>query len=301
MHTVFKVNDSPFAGREGVMVTSRNIKARLEKELQHNVALRVEQGDGSESFKVSGRGLLHLGILIENMRREGFELAVGKPEVIVRMVDGLPHEPFELLVIDCPAGCQGAVMSLLGERRAEIIKMESKGGADDYVHMELLIPSRGLFGLHTRVMNATQGQAIMHHSFERYEPVKGAIPGRQMGVIIASETGLVTAYALDALYDRGFFFIRPGDSVYEGQVVGEHCKDSDILANVTRTKQLSNVRAAGKDDAARIRPAREMSLEECLEYIQNDELVEVTPKSIRLRKQLLRESDRRRVTRSGKG
>jgi len=297
MSMTFRVNDGPFAGREGKYVTSRQIRDRLEKELQVNVALRVDPGATPEEFIVSGRGLMHLGILIENMRREGYELCVGKPSVIIRMVNGLRHEPIEQLVIDCPAECQSAVMSLLGDRRSELISMDAKTGADNYIHMEFMIPSRGLFGLHARILTATQGRAVMHHSYEKYDLMRGTIPQRQAGVMIATEPGTVTAYALDGLYDRGIFFVEPGEAVYEGQVVGEHCKDKDIPVNPTRAKQLSNVRASGKDDAAKVRPARKMSLEATMEYIQEDELVEFTPKSIRIRKRFLKESDRKRNTR----
>jgi GTP-binding protein len=299
MTMTFRVNDGPFAGKDGKYLTSRQIGERLEKELQHNVALRVEPGKTPEEFNVSGRGLMHLGILLENMRREGFEICVGKPNVILRIVDGRRHEPIELLAVDSPLDCQNAVMSLLGDRRSEIIKIDNKRGASDFIHMEFMIPSRGLFGLHARVMNATRGRAVMHHTFERYEQMRGAIPQRKAGVMIATTTGQVTAYALDALYDRGFFFVEPGEKVYEGQVVGEHCKENDIPVNVVKSKQLTNIRAAGKDDAAKIRPARKMSLEVALEYIQEDELVEICPNSIRIRKQLLKEADRRRQARRG--
>ncbi len=298
MHTTFRVNDGPFAGKDGSSVTSRQIRERLDKELQHNVALRVEQGKSPEEFKVSGRGLMHIGILLENMRREGFELCVGKPEVIIREVDGIQCEPIEILVVDCPTECQSSVMSLVGERRTEMLKMDAKSGASDYVHMEFKIPSRGLFGLNARMLTATQGRAIMHHTFESYEPMKGAIPQRQAGVMIATHTGQATAYALDNLYDRGIFFIEPGSQVYEGQVVGEHCKDNDIPVNVIKAKQLTNIRAAGKDDASKIRPARLLSLEAALEYIQDDELVEICPSEIRLRKRLLKESERKRFDRN---
>ena len=297
MSMTFRINDGPFSGRDSKYVTSRQIGDRLEKELQQNVALRVEAGQSNDEFTVSGRGLMHLGILLENMRREGYEVCVGKPNVILRMVEGRRHEPIEILAVDCPLDCQSSVMSLLGDRRSEIMKMDAKRGASDFVHMEFLIPSRGLFGLNARMMNATQGRAIMHHSFERYEPVRGTIPQRKAGVMIATTTGQVTAYALDALYDRGIFFVEPGENVYEGQVVGEHCKEKDIPVNVARSKQLTNIRSAGKDDAAKVRTARKMSLEAAMEYIQEDELVEICPNSIRIRKRLLKEIDRQRHAR----
>ncbi len=300
LHMTFRVNDSPFAGKEGQFVTSRQIKDRLDKELQSNVALRVSDGATPEEFHVSGRGLMHLGILIENMRREGFELAAGKPKVIFREINGKQHEPIERLVVDCAAECQSAVMSLVGDRRAEVVSMDAKPGASGYIHMVFTIPARGLIGLRGRMLTASQGRAIMYNTFEKYERMRGPIPQRTSGVMIATETGQVTAYALDKLYDRGFFFVKPGDRVYEGQVVGEHNRENDIPVNACTMKKLSNVRAAGKDDAAQVRPARELSLEQCLEYIQDDELVEITPDSTRMRKRMLKEADRRRESRRAK-
>ena len=297
MTMTFRINDGPFAGKDGKYITSRQIGDRLQKELQQNVALRVEPGQTPEEFNVSGRGLMHLGVLLENMRRQGYEICVGKPNVILRTVQGRRHEPIELLAVDCPLDCQNSVMSLLGDRRSEVITIDAKSGASGFIHMEFMIPSRGLFGLHAKMLNATSGRAVMHHTFEKYEPMRGAIPQRKAGVMIATTTGWVTAYALDALYDRGIFFVEPGEQVYEGQVVGEHCKEKDIPVNVVRGKQLTNVRASGKDDAAKVRPARKMSLEATMEYIQDDELVEICPNSIRTRKRLLKETDRRRQKR----
>jgi GTP-binding protein len=294
LHMTFHVNSSPVAGREGSYVTSRQLRQRLDKELGSNVALRVAPGDTPEQFQVSGRGLMHLGILLENMRREGYEVAAGKPRVIYKEIEGKQHEPIEQLVVDCPIDCQSAVMSLVGDRRAELQRMAPKPGANGFVHMAFTIPARGLIGLGSRMMTATQGQAIMHNNFLCYEPMRGEIAHRQNGVMIATEPGQVTAYALDALFDRGEFFVAPGDQVYEGQIVGEHNRDNDIVVNVTKGKKLSNVRAAGKDDAAQVKPPRVMSLEMCLEYIQDDELVEVTPAAIRMRKKHLTEQQRKR-------
>jgi len=298
LHVTFRVNDGPFSGREGKFVTSRQIRDRLMRELQSNVALRVVDGDSPEEFKVSGRGLMHIGILLENLRREGYELTVGKPRVITREIDGKLHEPYELMVVDVPLNHQSNVMSLVGDRRAELIKMDPKPGAQGYVHMEFEIPARGLMGLRSKMLTATQGQAILYHSFLRWRPVAGTIPQRASGVMVATETGRTTAYALDALTDRGMFFVTPGDNVYLGQIVGEHCRDKDIAVNVVKAKKLTNYRASGRDDAAKVRPVRLITLEGALEYVQEDELVEVTPNSIRLRKRTLNASERKRQSRN---
>ncbi|MDG2083397.1 MAG: EF-Tu/IF-2/RF-3 family GTPase, partial [Planctomycetota bacterium] len=299
LHMTFRVNDGPFVGRDGKFVTSRQLRDRLDQELERNVALRVEQGDRPEEFLVSGRGLMHLGILLENMRREGFEMCVGMPRVIERQVDGKWHEPFEHLVLESPVDAQGSAMMLVGERRAEMLDMSTRA-ASDMVHMEFKIPARGLIGLRTKLLTATAGRVIMHHSYLEHGPKVGSIPRRNSGSLIAVETGQATPYSLDALFDRGTFFVEPGEMVYEGQVVGEHCRDNDLEVNIVRTKKLTNVRAAGKDDNSSVRPLKKLKLEEALEFVVEGELVEITPENIRIRKQLLKESDRRRAKRKAK-
>jgi GTP-binding protein len=295
LNMIFSVNDSPFAGQDGKFITSRNVRDRLYRELQSNVALRVEDTNSADSLRVSGRGLLHLGVLIENMRREGYELQVSKPKVIYKELNGHKCEPIEMLVIDVPRQFEGAVMQAIGNRRGELVKMDTKG---NFTHMEFSIPARGLIGLRTRLLNGTQGEAIMHHTFQDYELLRGGLPGRQNGVMVSMENGTANPFALDKLADRGMMFIKPGDEVYEGMVVGEYNKDTDITVNVCREKKLSNMRTTSSDENIILKPPRDMSLEIALEYIEDDELVEITPKTIRLRKRHLKENERKRFDRA---
>jgi GTP-binding protein len=292
---IFSVNDSPFAGREGKFVTSRNLRERLYHELQSNVALRVEDTASPDSLRVSGRGLLHLGVLLENMRREGYELQVGKPKVIFKELNGRKCEPVENLTIDVPEKFVGAVMEAVGNRRGELVRMDTKG---TMTHLEFLLPARGLIGLRTRLLNATQGEAVMHHTFHDYQLIRGALPGRLNGVMVSMENGAANAYALDSLQERGMMFVQPGDAVYEGMIVGEYNKDNDITVNVCREKRLTNMRTTASDKNIILKPPRDMSLEIALEYIEDDELLEITPRNIRLRKRYLKENQRKRLDRS---
>ncbi len=295
----FTINSSPLAGQHGKFVTSRNLRDRLMRELQSNVALRVEETEDKESFKVSGRGVLHLAVLIETMRREGYELSVGKPEVIIREINGKKCEPYELLEVDVPSADLGPVMELVGARRGQAKTMSTT--ATGMTHVEFSIPARGLIGMRTKMLNATRGEAIMHHRFEEYRPIEGEIPHRQNGVLISQDNGKAIAYALWKLQERADLFVRPGDDVYDGMIIGENARDNDMVVNPIREKKLTNIRSAGAEDAMLLRPPRELTLELALEYIEWDEYVEVTPQVIRLRKVLLSESDRKRQHRSSKG
>jgi len=291
----FIVNSSPFAGREGKLVTSRNIRERLERELRTNVSLRVADTSNADTFQVSGRGELHLSILIENMRREGFEMAVSKPEVIMRMVEGVRHEPMEYLVVDVISEYQGVIIERMGPRKGEMVAMTPMG---ETIRLEFIVPARGLIGLRGEFLTESRGTAVITHTFHEYAPYKGEIPGRKNGVLIAMEQGETTAYSLDALQPRGTLFLGPAVEVYGGMIIGQHAKDNDLEVNPCKGKKLTNVRASGSDDAIKLTPPRLLTLEQALEFIDDDELVEVTPSSIRLRKKELDPNKRKRAGRS---
>ncbi|WP_447641144.1 MULTISPECIES: translational GTPase TypA [Chitinophagaceae] len=297
MSMMFGINTSPFFGRDGKFVTSRHLRDRLLAETEKNLALRVEDTDSADKFLVYGRGILHLGVLIESMRREGYELTVGQPQVLTKIIDGKKHEPFETLVVDVPSEFSGKVIDLVTQRKGEMNVMESKG---DMQHLEFEVPSRGLIGLRSNMLTATAGEAIMAHTFLDYKPWKGPIPSRNNGVLISKNQGTTTAYSIDKLQDRGTFFIDPGDEVYIGQIIAEHIKPGDLNVNATEGKKLTNMRASGSDAKVGIAPKKEMTLEECMEYIQEDECIEVTPKIIRLRKVYLDENDRKRLAKGAK-
>ena len=295
MSMLFGINNSPFFGKEGKFVTSRHLRDRLMKETEKNLALRVEDSDSADSFNVFGRGILHLGILIETMRREGFELTIGQPQVLVKQINGQKHEPYEVLVVDVPAEYSGKVIDLVTQKKGEMLVMETKG---EMQHLEFDIPSRGLIGLRSNMLTNTAGEAVMAHRFSEYKPWKGPIPGRSNGVLLSKTTEKTTGYSIDKLQDRGRFFVDPGEEVYTGQIIAEHIKPGDLVVNATEPKKLTNHRASGSDDASKAAPKILMSLEECMEYIQQDECIEVTPKSVRLRKTMLNEDDRKRASKS---
>ena len=295
MSMMFGINNSPFFGKDGKFVTSRHLRDRLMKETEKNLALRVEDTDSADSLLVYGRGILHLGVLVETMRREGYELTVGNPQVLVKNIDGKKHEPYEVLVVDVPQELSGKVIDLVTQRKGEMLVMESKG---EMQHLEFDIPSRGLIGLRSQMLTNTQGEAVMAHRFNEYKPWKGYIPGRSNGVLISKNTEKTTGYSIDKLQDRGTFFVEPGEEVYTGQIIAEHIKPGDLVVNATEPKKLTNHRASGSDDASRIAPKTQMTLEECMEYIQQDECIEVTPKNIRMRKVSLDEEERKRQSKT---
>jgi GTP-binding protein len=291
MNMTFSINNSPFFGRDGKFVTSRHLRDRLMKETEKNLALRVQDTDNGDAFMVYGRGILHLGILIETMRREGYELTVGQPQVIVKEINGTKCEPYENLVVDVPQEFASKVIDLVTRRKGEMHVMETKG---EMQHLEFEIPSRGLIGLRTQMLTATTGEAVMAHRFTEYKPWKGPIPGRNNGVLLAKQSGTTTGYSIDKLQDRGTFFVDPGEEVYAGQIVAEHIKPGDLVVNVIEGKKLTNMRASGSDAATNIAPKTLMTLEECMEYIQQDECIEVTPHFIRMRKVILDEEERKK-------
>ncbi|MCK0156385.1 translational GTPase TypA [Cellulophaga sp. F20128] len=291
MSMLFTINDSPFFGRDGKYVTSRHIKDRLARELEKNLALRVNETDSADKFLVFGRGVLHLSVLIETMRREGYELQIGQPQVIIKEIDGVKCEPIESLTIDLPETVSGKAVEMVSMRKGEMTSMEAKG---ERMICEFLIPSRGIIGLRNQLLTATAGEAIMAHRFLEYQPMKGDIPQRQNGSLVSMELGKSIPYSIDKLQDRGKFFVEPGEDIYEGQVIGENSRGDDMTVNITKTKKMSNVRSSGADDKAKIVPAIKFSLEEALEYIQKDEYVEVTPKHLRIRKIYLTENERKR-------
>ena len=292
MNMLFSVNNSPFFGKDGKFVTSRHLRDRLMKETEKNLALKVEDSDEGDSLMVYGRGILHLGILIETMRREGYELTVGQPQVIVKEINGKKCEPYENLVVDVPQEFASKVIDLVSRRKGEMLIMETKG---EMQHLEFEIPSRGLIGLRTQMLTATTGEAVMAHRFTEYKPWKGPIPGRGNGVLLSKNTEKTTGYSIDKLQDRGSFFVDPAEEVYAGQIIAENIKPGDLVVNATEPKKLTNHRASGSDDHTRIAPKTVMSLEECMEYIQQDECIEVTPNFIRMRKVILNEDDRKKV------